>query len=152
MKDSSLKGVTYFIKSIRKVSDRLDDLFTSSSNHLRYNYRWSRCFASFSIYINFRNHLFSYVKSFGLFLTNFKFENIFAAAVFNLTELFFLSFSFTRYSWIQILFNNPSIVFFIPLGPSVRFRIFLRVCSGPAICHRAFVMAEWHRGVRNPLI
>lgn len=119
MKDSSLKGVTYFIKSIRKVSDRLDDLFTNSSNHLRYNYRWSRCFASFSICINFRNHLFSYVKSFGLFLTNFKFENIFAAAVFNLTELFFLSFSFTRYSWIQILFNNPSIVFFINLHSDI---------------------------------
>ena len=25
-------------------------------------------------------------------------------------------------------------------------------CSGPAICHRASVMAECQRGVRNPLI
>ena len=26
------------------------------------------------------------------------------------------------------------------------------VCLGPAICHRALVMAECQRGVRNPLI
>ena len=26
------------------------------------------------------------------------------------------------------------------------------MCSGPAICHHALVMAECQRGVRNPLI
>ena len=33
-----------------------------------------------------------------------------------------------------------------------RFGIVLGICSGPAICHRALVMAECQRGVRNPLI
>ena len=31
-------------------------------------------------------------------------------------------------------------------------RIFIIYCSGPAICHRALVMAECQRCVRNPLI
>ena len=26
------------------------------------------------------------------------------------------------------------------------------LCSGPAICHRALVMAECQRGVRNPFV